>query len=382
VSKVAIIRCESYDYSEVKAAVDRGTSLIGGLASLVTPGEKILLKPNLLAPEPPEKCVTTHPMVFKAVAEAFQAAGTHLSYGDSPGWGSPAAVAKKAGLAAVAEELGIPLANFVQGEEVFFAEGYQNKKFVLAQGVREADGLVSLPKLKTHGLMRLTGAIKNQFGCIPGTLKGEYHVKLPAVNEFAQMLIDLNLAIRPRLYIMDGIMAMEGNGPRGGNPKPMNILLISVDPVALDATICRLVQLNPEYIPTLQLGLSSGLGSMQDIELVGDDINQFINPGFDVKHENATGARVPAVALLNNLLVPKPFIIENNCIRCGVCVQSCPVKPKAVDWASSDHDNTPVYYYERCIRCYCCQEMCPEHAIEIKSSWLRQFLNRLPLGLG
>jgi ferredoxin len=162
----------------------------------------------------------------------------------------------------------------------------------------------------------------------------------------------------------------------------MNVLLMSVDPVALDATICRLVQLNPAYIPTLQLGQSSGLGSLSDIELVGDDINQFISPGFDVKHENAVGARVPGIALVNNLLVPKPYIIESNCIRCGICVQSCPVNPKAVDWASAARENTPVYNYGRCIRCYCCQEMCPEHAIAIKSSWLRKVLNHLPIGLG
>ncbi|MGE5455469.1 MAG: DUF362 domain-containing protein, partial [Methylocystaceae bacterium] len=224
--------------------------------------------------------------------------------------------------------------------------------------------------------MRMTGAIKNQFGCIPGLLKGEYHVKLPGVNEFAQMLVDLNLALRPRFYIMDGIVAMEGNGPRGGKPRAMNILLLSVDPVALDATVCRLVDLKPDYVPTLRLGQAGGLGSMQDVQLVGDDISEFITPAFDVKHEQAAGPRVPGIKFINDLLVPKPFIIEENCIRCGICVQSCPVRPKAVDWVSEAKDETPAYFYQRCIRCYCCQEMCPEHAIEIKSPWLRRALGR------
>ncbi|HNX92839.1 MAG TPA: DUF362 domain-containing protein, partial [Syntrophomonas sp.] len=165
-------------------------------------------KPNLLSADPPEKCVTTHPAVFRAIAEALQNAGVHLTYGDSPGFGSPGGAARKAGIAAAAAELDIPMADFQQGQEVVCLDGLQNKKFVIAKGVLECDGMISLPKLKTHGLTRLTGCMKNQFGCIPGLLKGEYHVKLPDVNRFAQMLADLNLLLKPRLYIMDGIMAM------------------------------------------------------------------------------------------------------------------------------------------------------------------------------
>lgn len=215
-SEVAVVRCESYSQTEVNAAVNKGLELIGGLQNFVKPGEKILLKPNLLTAEYPEKCVTTHPAVFKAVAEALQNAGAQLRYGDSPGFGSPEGAARKSGIAAAATELGIPMADFHQGQEAVCADALQNKKFIIAKGVLESDGLISLPKLKTHGLTRMTGCIKNQFGCIPGWLKGEYHVKLPDVNSFAQMLVDLNILLKPRLYIMDGIIAMEGNGPRGG----------------------------------------------------------------------------------------------------------------------------------------------------------------------
>jgi len=89
--------------------------------------------------------------------------------------------------------------------------------------------------MKTHGFQRMTGAVKNQFGCIPGALKGEFHVKVPDASNFAKMLIDLNTYIHPRLYVMDGIIAMEGNGPRGGTPKKMNVILFSTDPIALDS---------------------------------------------------------------------------------------------------------------------------------------------------
>ncbi len=379
-SKVAVIRCESYEYTEVKAAVERGLELIGGPLAFVKPGERILLKPNLLAADPPEKCVTTHPAVFKAVGEVLQSTGVVLRYGDSPGFGSPAATAKKAGIAAAAAELQIELVDFQKGEEVFFPEGVQNKKFIIAHGVLESDGIVSLPKLKTHALTRMTGSIKNQFGCIPGVLKGEYHVKLPDVNNFAQMLVDLNSLLKPRLFIMDGIMAMEGNGPRGGRPKKMNVLLFSSDPIALDATVCRMVGVNPETIPTMIAGVKAGLGSYQerDIELLGDPLESFYSPAFDVKRGTDSDLRkIPRSAFLKNLIVPKPHIIEAGCVKCGVCIKVCPVKPKVLDWPDGDDTRPPVYDYSRCIRCYCCQELCPESTIDVKIPLVRRCLDKL-----
>ncbi len=379
-SKVAVIRCTSYDYSEVKKSVERGLNLIGGPLAFVKSGENILLKPNLLTGDPPEKCVTTHPAVFKAVGEIFQGVGANLSYGDSPGFGSPQAAARKAGIAEVAADLHIELVDFRNGEEVFFEAGIQNKKFVIAKGALASDGMVSLPKLKTHALTRMTGSIKNQFGCVPGVLKGEYHVKLPDLNNFAQMLVDLNSFLKPRLFVMDGIIAMEGNGPRGGKPRQMNVLLFSSDPVALDATVCRIIGLSPEAIPTLELGMKSGLGTYleNEIEFVGDDLSIFFTSNFDVKKETATPSwKTPK--LLTNLLVPKPLIIEDGCVMCGVCVNMCPVTPKVLDWYSGDMTKPPVYDYSRCIRCYCCQELCPESTIVVKVPLLRRGLNRLRL---
>ena len=238
-AKVAVIRCDSYNYEEVLKAVEKGIDLVGGAGFFVKANEKILLKPNLLSADPPERCATTHPSVFKAVAEIFLKTGAKITYGDSPGFTSPKSTALKAGLSPIADELGIELADFENGDEIFYDKGIQNKKFIIAKGVLEADGIISLPKLKTHGFAKMTGSIKNQFGCVPGKLKGEYHVKIPEVSNFSKMLVDLCSYVNPRLYIMDGIYAMEGNGPRGGTPKKMNILLFSSDPVALDATVLQ-----------------------------------------------------------------------------------------------------------------------------------------------
>jgi uncharacterized protein (DUF362 family)/NAD-dependent dihydropyrimidine dehydrogenase PreA subunit len=368
-SKVAIVRCNSYEAEEVTKAVSRGMELLGGAGTFVKKGEKILLKVNLLVGEVPEKCVTTHPAVFRAVSELFAAEGAVLSYGDSPGFGATHAAAKKAGIADVADELNVELADFKDGRDAFFEAGNQNKKFYIANGVLDADGLISLPKMKTHGLERFTGAVKNQFGCVVGMRKGEFHVKLPDATDFARMLVDLNGLVKPRLYIMDGIVAMEGNGPRGGTPRPMHVLLFSTDPIALDATASRMINLNPLFVPTTLVGAETDAGRYkeEDIEIVGDALKDFICMDFNVERTPVKAIKKgKMVQFLNNRLVAKPFILVDKCTQCGTCVQSCPVEGKAVNWQNGDKTKAPVYDYSKCIKCYCCQEMCPESAIILK----------------
>jgi len=378
-SDVAIISCTSYDEVEVLAAVERGVSLLGGAGKFVQPGEKILLKLNWLSADPPEKCVTTHPAVFRAVATVFQRAGAQLSYGDSPGFQPPETAAKKTGAAEVADQLGIPLGDFRAGQEIHFPEGRQNKRFMISNAVLESDGVISLPKMKTHAFQRVTGAVKNQFGCIPGALKGEFHVKIPSAYDFAKMLIDLNAFVRPRLFVMDGVIAMEGNGPRGGDPRKMNVLLFSTDPIALDATMCRLMNLDPALVLTNRAGAEQGLGTYrsEEINLLGDHIESFIAKDYIVNREpEQETAKRARPGFLKEALTPKPYIVEEKCVRCGICVQMCSVTPKVVNWHDGNKKNPPSYQYDRCIRWYCCQEVCPESAIFVKVPLLRKILDR------
>ncbi len=380
-AKVAIVRCDDYAESNVSAAVDRGFALLGGPERFVTePGERILLKPNLLVASAPESCVTTHPTVFGAVARVLRDAGAHLTYGDSPGFGSTAGVARKAGLAQIAEEMGIGLADFREGREVDSERARLVRTWHLANGVLDSDGIVNLPKMKTHGLTRLTGAVKNLFGCVPGLLKGEFHARMTDVDLFSQMLVDLALTLPARLHVMDAVVAMEGNGPRSGDPRPVRALLFSEDPVALDATACRLMSLDPLLVGTCLHGQAFGLGSMDALEYLGDPLEEFVVPDFvaNRSHASTTGSgRVSR--FMRRWVVPKPVIRPALCTACGTCVHVCPLDPKAVDWTTAGGSGAgmpPEHDHSRCTRCYCCQEMCPERAIEIEVPLLGRLIHR------
>ncbi len=371
-SKVALVACKTYDNGPVYQAVKKGIELLGGAEVFARPGERIVLKPNVLFGMDPMKCVTTHPEVFKAVAKALQEAGADLYYGDSPGFGKCEANMQKTGLKQAADEMGVRLADFDEGKTIVHKTALLNKRFVIARGVLDSDGVVSLPKLKTHGLTRLTGAIKNQFGCIPGTLKSQFHLKMPDPYEFATMLVDINTFIRPRLYIMDGIIAMEGNGPRNGAPHSLNVILFSTDPVALDSVAARIIDLNPEFVPTSQPGEKSGLGTYHSvgIELAGDDIEAFVARDFDVVRKPPVRATAGHIRkFFKNQICPRPVIDQSACTQCGTCVEVCPVEPKALSW-DPQSGRVPEHDYDLCIRCYCCQEMCPEGAITIKNTLL------------
>ena len=215
-SAVVVVRCDTYADECVLAAVEAAVEKIGGISRFARPGERIVLKPNVLVGTNPQKCVSTHPSVFSAVGRLLQHGGADVVYGDSPSFGNTEGHLKRAGLSRAADRLGISLADFTKGTNVSHGDALLIKSFVVANGVLESDGVVSLPKLKTHPLTRITGAIKNQFGCIPGLLKSQYHVKLPDPYDFATMLVDLNTLIRPRLYVMDAVMAMESQFYEGG----------------------------------------------------------------------------------------------------------------------------------------------------------------------
>lgn len=383
--QVALIPLSAYDQPLVDAAVRQGVDLLGGIRQFVRPEEKILLKPNLLSRALPQKAITTHPAVFSAVCKLLREEGcAHLSYGDSPGnpTTTPERAAEGAGIAEAAAHFGVERADFSSGSIVSFPQGHTAKSFYLCRGVQEVDAMINLCKMKTHALERITGAVKNLYGCITGVNKAAGHAAYPNSDVFAAMLADLNLCVRPRLHIMDGVVAMEGNGPTSGTPVEMNVLLLSADPVALDAVFAALIHLDPAAVPTCVQGVKAGLGVMDEdaIEVVTPEGPltltqarlQYGKADFDVFRGVIRKGFLFNFMPLLPFLQTRPRVDTKKCIACGVCEESCPVPEKAVH---SGHGRKAKYDYKKCIRCYCCQEMCPVKAIEVYRHPLTKLLS-------
>jgi uncharacterized protein (DUF362 family)/NAD-dependent dihydropyrimidine dehydrogenase PreA subunit len=366
---IAIIKCENYDPSKVRVAVERGIDLLGGIDKFIKRNEKIILKPNLLVPASAESAVTTHPAVFRAVGEILSDAGTYLLWGDSPAVGMPAMVARQCGIFSEAAKLRAKQADFGRSEWAAFPDGLQNKGFDIARGILDSDGMISIPKMKTHGLMKITGAYKNQFGCLPGLQKGKFHLKFKNRSEFARMLIDLDRLVAPRLYIMDGIVAMEGQGPRSGERKKMNVIILGTSAWAVDTVFARLIGIKSGLVPCLTEAEKSCVDKPHEIKILGDPIEELADHSFKIDRSPVLEpAETRLKKFARNLIIKKPKMIPDRCVKCGSCVDVCPTLPKSVDFTSSaGRQAPPVFNYSTCIRCYCCHEVCPAKAIVLKS---------------
>lgn len=343
------------------------------MGAFVRPGQSVFLKVNLLNKNAPEKAVTTHPAVARAVVRAVRAAGaTDIAIGDSPGGrttaGSARALFQVSGMATVAAEEGARLV--LLDDEVVrrsVPEGRLYSSFNLGREAVEADVLIDMPRLKTHGFMQMTGAVKNLFGCIPGLEKAAFHVKVPDRDDFAEMLVDLLLACRPALTIMDAIVGMEGEGPSAGKPRHIGALLASADAAALDVVAARVAGFDPMEVYTIAAAHRRGLGprSTDEVDIRGAQWREvapehFAHPARDITRSMPPALRRWARARVSS----KPVLGRaGDCTACRTCERNCPVH--AIDM----RNGRPHFDHDACIRCYCCQELCPEHAIDLKTPW-------------
>ena len=375
-SKVVLLPCREYDEEKIHMLLKQGLDFLGGVETLIPKDAKILLKPNLLKKAEVEKAVITHPVVVGAFAGILRENGyENIVLADSCGHGTTQAVIRGTGMDIYLEKYHIPAVDYSEGVKTAYPQGVQAKEFILPKELLEQDCVISLSKMKTHALERITGAVKNSYGFVYGFHKAKGHTQYPSADSFARMLIDLNKCVAPKLYVMDGIVAMEGNGPGSGDPVPMNVLLMSTDPVALDSVFSRLVYLKPEMVPTNYHGEKMGLGTWKEEEItlltpdgeisMAEAVKKYGNPDFNVDRTEVRKNIWTRMAGALNIFQKKPYIEADKCVRCGICVQSCPVPGKAVDFRKGK-DKPPVYDYKKCIRCFCCQEMCPKKAIKVK----------------
>ena len=387
---VTIVRCPDYDPERVKAAVVEALDALGGMAGVVRPGERIALKPNLLLPQSPDACITTHPAVVEAVAREVQEAGATPVFLESPAAAlpsTPAAITRlyrKTGLLDVAQRLGIEVCTELEPVAVSHTEGVLVKRLDVLAPLLKVDGLISLPKFKTHYFMVFTGAVKNLFGLVPGLAKPGYHAKLDDPGRFADMLLDISTFVRPRLTVMDAVMGLEGDGPgTAGRPRWIGAVVAGRDPVAIDVACCRIGGFDPRLVPVLVAAARRGwwrpeadwppLNGASPEELKADGLAL---PG---RRRDAAGfgrlfrLQDMLVRLARGALTPRPRPKEGRCIACRTCERACP------RGAITVRDGLARVDDGRCIRCYCCHEMCPVAAIDVEFTGMGRVMHTLRL---
>jgi uncharacterized protein (DUF362 family)/Pyruvate/2-oxoacid:ferredoxin oxidoreductase delta subunit len=370
-TQVSLARCDDYDPKKVFDAVSRSVDLLGGIGSFIKPGERVLIKPNLLKGRPPDDAVTTHPEIVRAVIRLVHGTGAKAYVGDSPGIGDLRKVAERSGILSVIEQEGATLAEF--DEAVSLKGPGRFQRFEIARAAVEADAIINLPKLKTHGMTVLTGAVKNLFGCVPGKRKVQWHFNAGVDHDsFTCMLVELTQVLRPRLTVMDAIIGMEGNGPGSGDPRRIGLVLAGQDPVAVDVVSGNIVGLAPEEQPVIRAALKAGIGasSLEDIEVLGEDLSGVSVKEFRLPPHEHTEWQLPdwARRRLKDALTTRPVIDHHSCVECGICLNDCPQKAITSEGGKLNID------YRRCIRCFCCQEFCPQGAITVGRGWLLKLI--------
>ncbi len=365
-SIVSVSKCESYDIDVLGDTIDRLLDPLGGLDAFIKPGQKVLIKPNLLSAKNPDRAITTHPNLVQFVAEKVRRAGAIPIIGDSPGGAIRGVkrVWENTGMKEMATRAELELVSFeTSGMEEVVSGKY---RFFISKVVLEADVVISLAKLKTHTLTLLTGGVKNMFGVIPGFRKSELHKIFPKPAEFARMLVELYRIVTPALTIVDGILAMEGNGPSSGKPHRLGVLAAGTDAVAIDAVLADMIGFKEGQIDTTRIAdnLGTGNGSLENITVTGDGTG--IKPDDFLLPSNRGLRMIPGFVarMIAPLVWLKLDIARDRCTGCELCMRSCPVQ------TIKKEDDGLMVVQSGCIQCMCCHELCPDDAIDIKFSFL------------
>lgn len=353
-SDAALVSIQKSTYDDIN--IHTLLQPLGGIRHYFNKGEHVLLKTNLLIPSDPVKAVVTHPAVIKAVAKTILERGGIPYIGDSPsGKFTKRRLEKtyiKSGLTALANELGIEL-NYNTGvSKISIPRGKKLKKTVFCDFVLNADKIVALPKIKTHSYMIMTLTTKIMYGAIPGLTKAKYHTLFIRRAAFADMLLDVLSVRKPDLIVMDGVTGMQGNGPSGGKPVDLGVILASENAIAMDLAVCDMLGIDPMKIPTLrQAKIRRMWPSEIRYPLLSPDKIHYTD-----FHLPSSAARLfPGTK--NHRQQPIP---TEKCTACGQCVEICPKKAIQII-----HNRASVDY-SKCITCYCCSEVCPYEAIKLE----------------
>lgn len=363
-SKVIIRRAE-YEDGNLKDTIYEILDKI--THNIALSGKNVLIKPNLLSAAPPEKAITTHPVIIREVSKYFIAHGAGVTISDSPAVGSFRKILRECGVIDALKGVPVRFAEFEESRDVKVKEPFN--RISLSADALNADIIVNLPKLKTHSQMLLTLGVKNLFGCVVGMRKPRWHLRTGIDKEmFAKLLIEIYRALKPSVTVLDGILALEGQGPgRRGVPKHFGVLLGSKDAAALDFTVARMLRIDPMTVPVNRAAYNAGL--LNGVELDGEpcEISNFLLP----RMTNLLFGPSRLHGFMRRHLIRRPAVESTKCGMCLHCVAYCPVS------AVSAKEGILRFDYDGCIRCYCCVEVCPHGAMYTRQPLLGKIVKRL-----
>ena len=368
---VQIRKIDSYDLPQVEEAVKQYFGSIKGFK--ISRCKRVFIKPNALGAYPPERAVTTHPIVLEAIIRYFIDRKKEVWMGDSPGGTvNVAKVWDTCGFSDLAERYPIRVVNL--STEGFRELNYRGTAIKLSEVLWKCGVIINVAKYKTHSLTAFTGALKNLYGFVPGMVKTDYHRLYPDTNSFANMLVALYALTRKRISynFIDGIVGMDGAGPSAGTPRHFGLLLGSTCISALDYTAARMMGFKLDDVPYMWAALHLD-GVLPSHINIPTSFKHYRIPNADirgVKLRKETLKYVPSIArnAMQKVFYFYPMV-SNRCKRCGICVKSCPVQ--AISWVEGDN---PFVHKDMCIKCMCCHEMCPHKAIDIHKSYIARLV--------
>ena len=406
---VSLVQCDTYEYEEVKKALGKSLDLIDGL-SFVKPGMKIGIKANLVTGASSDKAITTHPVLLKELCEMLTERGASVVIGDSPGGLYTPAFVHNVYKACALKDLEnikeVTLNQNFSVKDAGFPDAVSLKSFTYTAWLDDVDVIINFSKLKTHAMMGMSCAVKNMFGCIPGTTKPDYHMRFPEEMAFANVMVDLNEYFKPVLYVVDAIDGMEGNGPTAGEKRHIGAILASKKPYALDMVCADIIGMGINDVQTLLAAKERALGpeTIDEVDILGSySIKDAMVPNFKraTIHQRITFEGGGLINRIKSICIKlacstKPLFKKDECIGCKKCFETCPAKAitmvragtnvnSGAGTVSTGSKNTsaggtgliPSIDRSKCIKCFCCQEFCPVGAMKVHYNPVGKLLNNL-----
>jgi len=337
---------------------------------------RVLIKPNMLGPHPPEKGITTHSSLIRSLVKSLKRRQANCLVGDNPGMSGYTANEHCAAISGLRDAADGSFVNLAQDAVQIPIRSRWIQRLVVSKAVLEADLVINVPKFKTHLQTRITGAIKNMFGILVGAEKARMHLAAPQPKNFAEALVDIYQVRPPDLTIMDAVVGMEGNGPASGDLRPVGKVLAGKNGVSVDGLMAAMMGIPAKDIDMLRIAGQRGLG---EIDIRKMEIQGSWSPLEKFKMPLSFVSRGLWGTLLNKTIYrpwakPRLRVNPSLCSQCEVCIRHCPAQALTLN-------GIPIMNLKKCISCYCCLELCPNQAIEL-AGWLRGIGKRRKVGSG